>query len=115
MGNAAVIRIVDREDITGGDAGLIVFAQDRLHRLVEDADEGGNSRAGRRDLAVGVGDTGAEIENFVDDGAHRGLAHRREHSSAMASSEFWTISKVTGAGSGCMGHLDCAFSIWMLP
>ena len=115
MGDAAVIRVVDGEDIPRGDAALIVFAQDRLHCLVKHADESGNSRPGRRDFAVGVGDASAEIENFIDDRAHRRLAHRREH--LVGNGLERVLDDVEGDRvlDRLHGHLHCAFSIWMLP
>src|SRR5947207_3139883 len=47
--------------------------------FIEHADEGWNAGAIAREPPLTVGDRHAEVEHFVDDRAHRRLAHRREH------------------------------------
>ena len=80
VGDAAVIGVVGGEHVARLEvAGLVVFGDDHLHRLVEHPDKGGNTCARRGDLAARVEDAGAHVEHFVDDRTHGGFLHRREH------------------------------------
>ena len=79
VGDAAVERIVGDEQVAGPDALRRMELEHALHRLVEHADERGDSGAGGGDVAGAVGDSRARVEHLVDDRAHRGLAQGGEH------------------------------------
>ena len=115
MRDPAVVRIVDGEHVAGREARGTVLAQDRLHRLVEHADERGNAGAGCGDLAVGVGDAGAEIEHLVDDRAHRRLAHRGEHLVGDGLERVLDDVESDGVVDRLHQRPHRAISIWMLP
>src|SRR5581483_9009939 len=77
--DAAVVGVVRRKDVPGADAAGFVQLDHPLDRLVEDADERRDPGARRGEVPLGVGDRGAEVEDLVDDRAHRRLAERGEH------------------------------------
>ena len=79
MRDAAVIRIIGDENVSGRDVGSGDDFQEAFDRLVERADEAGNSGAGTDQIAARVGDAGSDVENLVDDRAHRRLSEDREH------------------------------------
>ena len=80
MRHAAVVRVIGDKDVARLDvARLVELFENPLDGLVQHADEGRDAGAGAGQLAVPVGDAGAHVEHFVDDRAHGGVAHGREH------------------------------------
>ena len=79
MSDAAIIGIVGDEAVAVADIVQAVQVDDALHRLVEHPDEGRDAGARADQLAVRIGDAGADIQHLVDDRAHRSLLQDREH------------------------------------
>ena len=60
-------------------AGAGMLEQDLFDRLVHHPDKGRDAGTGAGDLAVGVGDAGTHVQHFINNRAHRRLAHGGEH------------------------------------
>src|SRR5207237_1095932 len=58
---------------------MMMSITDGTYPVIEHADESWHIGARAREPSLTVGDRHAEVEHFVDDRAHRRLAHRREH------------------------------------
>ena len=71
VGAAAVVGIVGDDQIAGVQAVHAEFAQRRLHRQIERAEEHGQPGSLADQLGITGKDAGAKVEHFVDNRAHR--------------------------------------------
>src|SRR5215469_6158878 len=79
MRDAAVVGVIGHENIARRNVLEWYEFEETFDRLVEDANKAGNPSARTDKIALCVGYTGADIEHFVDDRAHRRLFKDRKH------------------------------------